>query len=294
MNLAIMCLMALLGCTQDLGVSTIQEIVVEDDPSQVIVDSIIQPDELGALDVMVVLDKSCSMSDDEARIGQGIATLASDIATLTDDYKIGFITTDSTCPTVMAGPFDINNSSLDIAMAPSVLSQYCGNEEGFASFYTHAISDSSFMRDDADLLLFFISDEEEQSAITSQMFYDWVEQFKQSRVVEPVVITTTEDSECESSSTYGYKYVELASLYGKSEIDLCSSGWEVWLSQTSFLMTLRDNITLSQVPIDDSIKVYLNQVETALWTYDDIGNTVYFDFDIENNQLIEVAYKSYL
>lgn len=289
-----MCLLALFGCRQDLGVSTIQEIIVEDDPSQVIVDSIIQPDELGALDVIVVLDKSCSMSDDDARVGQGIATLASDIATLTEDYKIGFITTDSSCPTVMAGPFDINNSSIDIAMAPSVLPQSCGYEEGFASFYAHAMSDSSFMRDDADLLLFFISDEEEQSAITSQMFYDWVEQFKGDNIVEPVVITTTEDSECGSYGTYGYKYVELATLYGKDYIDLCSSGWEVWLSQTSFLMNLRDNINLSQIPIDDSIKVYLNHIETDLWTYDNASNTVYFEFDIENNQLIEVAYKSYL
>ena len=261
------------GCQADYS-------VVERNILEAVSDSFVQANKMGALDILVVLDTSGSMSDNFETVGEGMQSLKSDIELLTDDYRFGFITADPD-RLGLQGPYDRHSTDIDLLMAPSLLPPV-GREEGFASAYMLAQQESEhdFFRDDADLLLFFISDEEEQSAISAQMFYEWLHQFKKDTRVDAVSIVTLEDSACNTGwgDTVGYKYIELSRLFHKSALDICDKEWSVWVSESSFLTMLKDYVALTRQPEDGSIKVYVdgNELRSG-WAYNANDNIVYLD-----------------
>jgi hypothetical protein len=275
-----------LGCQADYS-------VVEKNILEAVSDSFVQANKMGALDILVVLDTSGSMSDNFETVGEGMQSLKSDIELLTDDYRFGFITADPD-RLGLQGPYDRHSTDIDLLMAPSLLPPV-GREEGFASAYTFSQQESehNFFRDEADLLLFLISDEEEQSAISAQMFYDWLHQFKKDSRVDAVSIVTLEDSECNVSygDTIGYKYIELSRLFHKSALDICDKEWSVWVSESSFLTMLKDYVVLTKQPQDGSIKIYVDGEELKRgWAYSENHNTVYLDKIPDYGSYVVVTY----
>ncbi len=160
------------GCSPDYQVTDNSEV-------RVVVDSYIQPQQLEELDVLVVLDTSGSMSDNYADVADGMDLLRGDIESLTLDYRFGYITLDPDNLSYV-GPYDVSSSAIDMLMAPSLLPMTMP-EEGFASSYNFFTlgQEYDFRRPDAALLLFLISDEEEQRDISAQLFYEWMhDEFK--------------------------------------------------------------------------------------------------------------------
>jgi hypothetical protein len=263
----------LCGCQADYS-------VVEKSIVEAVSDSFVQANKMGALDILVVLDTSGSMSDNFDTVGEGMQSLKTDIELLTDDYRFGFITADPD-RLGLQGPYDRHSTDIDLLMAPSLLPPV-GREEGFAAAYMFSQQeiDNDFFRDDADLLLFFISDEEEQSSISAQMFYDWLHQFKKDARVDAVSIVTLEDSECNVGwgDSIGFKYIELSNLFHKNALDICDKEWSIWVSESSFLTMLKDHVVLTNHPQEGSIKVYVDGKElTSGWSYSKNYNTVYLD-----------------
>ena len=129
-------------------------------------------------------------------------------------------------------------------------------------------------------------------SISASIFKEWLHSIAIFDRHDIVSITTLEDdSNCSYSWDIGYKYTELANLYNKDSIDICSDGWEVWLSDSSFLTQLKNYIELSQTPISDSIVVYVNQAVTHDWTYNSDRNIVYLGFTPDYGALVEVGYE---
>ena len=94
--------------------------VVEKSAVEAVSDSFVQANKMGALDILVVLDTSGSMSDNFETVGEGMQSLKSDIELLTDDYRFGFITTDPD-RLGLQGPYDSHSTDIDLLMAPSLL-----------------------------------------------------------------------------------------------------------------------------------------------------------------------------
>lgn len=262
-----------IGCQGDYS-------VVEKNILEAVSDSFVQASKTGSLDILVVLDTSGSMGDNFETVGEGMQTLKSDIELLTDDYRFGFITGDPE-RLGLQGPYDRNSTDIDLLMAPSVL-PYASKEESFAATYMFAQGQDGhlFFRSDADLLIFFISDEEEQSHIGTQMFYDWLHEFKSNARVDSVSIVNLEDSECDVGygNTVGYKYIDLSSMFHKRALDICDKEWSSWVSESSFLTMLKDYLVLTRQPENGSIKVYVDGDELKRgWTYSESHNTVYLD-----------------
>jgi hypothetical protein len=283
-------LFCLLSCTQDYQVSDNQDV-------RVVVDSYVQTDRLEELDVLVVLDTSGSMSDNYDDIADGMDILRSDIESLTLDYRFGYITMDPTNLSYV-GPFDVSSSAIDMLMAPSLLPMTI-LEEGFSATYNFFNSEDglSFRRPEADFLLFLISDEDEQSAITASLFYDWTHsEFKEVNHDTVCVINPDDESQQDSwQNEIGYKYIELSDLYGKGTIDLQSSGWSAWLSDSSYLTQRKDYITLSEHnPILESIIVYIDQNAEYGWTYVKDTNTIHLDVIPDYSSVVEVGYNVYI
>ena len=277
------------GCSPDYLVTDTKEV-------KVVVDSYVQAKQLEELDVLVVLDTSGSMSDNYDEVADGMDILRADIESLTLDYKFGYITMD---PTEIAyvGPYDSSSSSIDMLMAPNLLPNTF-LEEGFASTYTFFDTEEGleFRRPTADFLLFLISDENEQSAISADLFYDWLhEEFKDVNHDVVCVVHPDDGTGSAWGIDIGYKYIELADLYQKDVIDLHSEDWSVWLSDSSYLTKLKDYIALTEAdPILESIIVYVNQEAVYNWSYQEETNTVKLGFTPDYGAVVEVGYNVYV
>lgn len=278
------------GCTPDYHVTDNQEV-------KVVVDSYVQAEQLGELDVLVVLDSSGSMSDNYNEVADGMDILRLDIESLTLDYRFGYITMDPTNLSYV-GPFDSSSSAIDMLMAPSLLPMTT-LEEGFAATYTFFSTEDglAFRRPEADFLLFLISDEDEQSAITANLFYDWMH-IEFQDVSHDVVCVINPDDGVEQDSwqnEIGYKYIELSDMYGKNTVDLQEEDWSSWLSDSSYLTQRIDYIKLSSSsPIVDSIIVYVDQAVVHEWTYIPDTHTVQLGFIPDYGSIVEVGYNVYV
>jgi hypothetical protein len=278
------------ACTGDFQLVDQKEV-------RVVVDSYIQTEQLEELDVLVVLDTSGSMSDNYNDVADGMDILRSDIEDLTLDYKFGYITMD---PSELSytGPYDSSSTAIDMLMAPSLLPMTM-LEEGFGATYTFFTTEEglAFRRPEADFLLFLISDEDEQSAITADLFYDWMhDEFK--GVNHDVVCVVNPDDGSEQNTwqnEIGFKYIDLSDLYGKNVVDLQAEDWSVWLSDSSYLTQTKDYIALSEPePILESLVVYINQEAIHDWRYIESTNIVQLGFIPDYGAVIEVGYNVYV
>ena len=276
----------LVGCTQDIS-------VVPHDETRVIVDSYIQTEKIEEIDVLIALDTSGSMSDNYDDVAAGMEMLRVDIESLTLDYQFGYITMDPNHLNYL-GPYSASSSAIDMLMAPSLLPS-TSLEEGFGATYTFFGTEEglAFRRPEADFLLFLISDEDEQSAITADLFYEWLHNEFQDARHDVVCVVNPDDGTIQSGwqNEIGYKYIELSDLYGKDTVDLQEEDWSAWLSESSYLTELRDSISLSEAePIVDSIVVYVDGEYTRDWEYIEASNTVQLGFVPDYGVLIEVGY----
>ncbi len=280
--------LATIACTPDYQVTDTKEV-------KVVVDSYAQAERLGALDVLVVLDTSGSMTDNYDDVADGMDILRSDIESLTFDYRFGYITMDPGDLSYL-GPYDASTSAIDMLMAPSLLPTTT-LEEGFATTYSFFSSEEiqDFRREVGDFLLFLISDENEQSAISTDLFYDWLhDEFKDVNH-DVVAITQLEGSSCGYTYDIGYKYEDLANLYGKEPIDICEEDWSVWLADSSYLTQRKDSIVLSEPdPIFESIVVYVDNTAIYEWEYIGETNTVQLGFVPDYGSIVEVGYNVYV
>jgi hypothetical protein len=281
----------LAGCSSDIAVTDRKE-------TRVVVDSGRQVDRVGKIDILVVIDTSGSMSDNFSNIGAGMEELRVDIEGLTSEYQFGFITTDGQ-NLGFSGIYNSDSSAIDMLMAPTILPSSVG-EAGFFSTYTFLTSEDGieFIRDESDLLLFLISDEDEQSGISASIFSEWLYSVALSARHDVVSITQTEDSLCLSaprSPEIGYKYIEIANIYGKSAIDICGDEWSVWLSESSFLTQRINSISLSDPsPVISSIVAYIDGEQTDRWEYSEGSNSVIFNFIPDYGSYMEVGYDVFI
>ena len=284
-----------MGCQNDyiLATEVVEEVAAPE--TEVVVDSLIQPEEVVQLDVLIVVDTSGSMSNNYDQVSRGVEILRGDIELITLDYRIGFINSSLKEP-YFSGPFDVYSSAIDFLLAPWLLA----NDSAETAFYgtylfaTTTEEGEDFFRDSSAKLLIFVSDEDEQSSLTAQVFHEWLKDYFVEAQRDIVTIVTLETSECESGwgQTIGEKYSELSAYYGKTAIDICSD-WELALADSSFLTGPKDYIELTQTPIEESIKVYIDHVATEEWYYLPETNVVYLDFVPIEGQLVEIAYVIY-
>jgi len=285
-------LIATLSCGGDYAIHKEVIEVIDPPPTNVVVDSLIQATMPEQLDVIMVLDTSCSMSNDFKNVSVGLEILRGDIEAITMDYRIGFINTSFVSP-YFQGPIDSNSDIMDLFMAPYALGSD-NIEAGFSSYYSFSSTEEAddFFRDSADKLIIFVSDENEQSAITAAAMYSWLAK-KYGNVQHDVVsIVQVENGMCGSNYSLGEKYTELVLYYGKTPIDICSD-WTAWLGESTFLFKSIDYINLTKTPIEESLIVYINEVEIEEWYYIEKTNTVYLDNPPNPGDLVEVGYVTY-
>ena len=277
-------------CAQDIGVVTnVEEVII---PNQVVVEYIVQPIKPESLDVLAIVDTSCSMSDNFDELSAGLEILKDDILLLTDDFNISFINS-SLNGTYFVGPYDDSSDAIDLLLAPYVLSRD-NTEVAFQSLYQFVgMPEAAYaLRPNADKLFIFISDEEEQSPLPVEIFKEWLMSYNEGIQHDIVAITITEASSCtHTTADLGLRYNELSNYYGKNYIDICSD-WTTALADSSFIVNLKDYMNLKYAPLEETIVVSIDGEETSEWYYLASSNTVYFDFELVEGSVITVGYNT--
>lgn len=279
-----------LSCSPDYGMQF--EVIQEIQPTTVVVDSFIQRSPPEQLDILIILDTSGSMNDNYENVSAGVELLRTDIEKLTSDYRIGYINSSLREP-YFAGPYDQNSLEIEILLAPYIIASDM-SEESFAAMYeftTQTDEGINFFRENSDKLFIFVSDEDEQSSIPTNVFYDWLFSNFPDVQQDVVTIVLTEDSSCDSaySSYIGVKYIELSAMYYKDAVDLCSD-WSLWLTDSTFLVGMISEFALTNLPVVESLVVYQNGTEIYAWRYDSTANMIILNSEPSPGDLIEVGY----
>jgi hypothetical protein len=293
----------MMTCVTDYSVITNPDIIVQDTSekreTKVVVEHFVQPDKPENLDVLFVIDTSCSMSDNFENVSIGLDLLRDDIETLTYDYQIGMINS-SLQQQYFVGPFDTDSTAVDIFMGPYFLGRD-PREEPFTSLYqfTTTPEGQEFLRPDVDKLYIFVSDETEQSIIPVTMFKEWMDDYH-SEVQHDVVVIGISDASSEECKQFFYlaegaenRFLVFANYYNKNIIDICGD-FQLALADSSFLLNPITYKNLGETPIEDSIVVYKDGEVQQDWYYLQTTNTVYFEFEIEPNSIIKIGYNTYI
>lgn len=293
----------MMTCVADYSVITNPDVIVRDTSeireTKVVVEHFVQPDKPENLDVLFVIDTSCSMSDNFENVSIGLDLLRDDIETLTYDYQIAMINS-SLIEDYYVGPFDTDSTAVDIFMGPYFLGRDV-REEPFTSLYqfTTTPEGQEFLRPNVDKLYIFVSDEAEQSVIPVTMFKDWMDDYH-SEVQHDVVVIGISDASSDECRQFFYldeddenRFLIFANYYNKNIIDICGD-FQLALADSSFLLNPITYKNLGETPIEDSIVVYKDGVIQQDWYYLNTTNTVYFEFEIEPSSIVKIGYNSYL
>ena len=279
----------------------VEEIVVEDtayDFSDIWVDSFIQVAALDGVDIFWVIDPSGSMSDEQPQIMNGITQMMSSLPEvgwrlmiLPSDFR--FVDDLTTFPIVPGDTL----SDVEGMYSAHVNGAY---EAGFDALYEYIMLNpysSTWLRNDASLLIVFVSDEEEQSREHFDNLYQfigWASSYRQNVFVASIVNVEQTESVCENPpvvNNIGHDYMEVTNYFSGNIIDICSTDWASGVAQASTQITPYEHIDLSHRPLDPAwIYVYIDGTRSHDWYYEPSENRIYFTVIPSANSLVEVAY----
>ena len=260
------------------------------------VDSVVQPAMSNGIDIIWVIDPSGSMTDDRPRILAGINAMM-DALPLNVAWRLSIIPADhhraSTTSEFPLLPGDGPTEAQQMYSA----AVYGFFEKGFESVYNYITQNpfsASWMRDDAALLVVFVSDEDDQSDMypTALDFSLWYEGLRDGVYLATINHLDPATSLCNLRTVdIGHRYMEAANYFNGQIIDICSSDWSAGVQDAAAQVQPYTSMQLSQEPVyDDQIFVFVDGAVWTHWLYDVTSNEVKFTVVPPEASLIEVAY----
>ena len=265
----------------------------------------VQPD-VGAVDVLWVVDNSCSMSDIVAHLGDRFDSFLTSFTSLDIDYQIAVVSTDmdqaghqglfqGTDKIITASDPDPRGA---FRQATDLGSSGSGAEKGMDAAYAAMTSplidneNAGLIREDAVFAVVVISDEDDSSDISDSRFISWLDGFKPDPAhtsMSAVVGDSGGFFGCTSSgfppvtAQPGTRYINAQKATGGTFQSICDDDFDQVLSYLAY----GTSGLLFEFPLDreprslSGIKVEVDGVEvprnfTRGWYYDSASNSVRF------------------
>lgn len=260
------------------------------------VDSFQQPKISNGVDIIWVIDGSGSMSDDYQQILQGISDMMSSLPLLNWRLMITSMTPGQQT-SLTSFPLLPGDGYQDAIQMFSI--NVVGNgESGLESLYRFIETNpwaSQWMREDAALLIVFVSDEDDLSLVQFPVvstFSSWLDSIREEVYVASIVNLHPDDSDCNNyTHVVGQRYIDLTHLYGGQIVDICSENWSQGVADASTQLQLREWLDLSKIPLNEQqIYVFVNGSPFHDWEYNATENRIYFLTVPEEESLVEIAY----
>ena len=260
---------------------------------EVWIDSFEQPDSTDGVDILIVIDTSCSMSDNETQLLAGVEAFMDNLPEA--DWRLNMI---STSPDKVLAeqqfPLVTGDDIIDAQEMYDNMSRGT-REEGFNAAQDYILSNpyaQTWMRWDAALLIVFVSDEEEQSDMSVDDFTDWLNGYRSSVFMSSIINLDPKKSLCNVASyNTGYRYEEATLMYSGVVMDICSKDWTDGVRDASDSIDPISEWGLTYVPIKESVVVFVDGVPFVDWGYDTIENKVYFTVLPDGGSLVEIGYR---
>ena len=243
-------------------------------------------EETKQLDVVWIIDNSGSMSDEQTALGINFSAFIDDFILKDIDFKMAITTTDTSSESKKGKMVAGSDVKLTSAMAQTDPIQFKADfknlikvgtsgsgfekglaaSEGFMEKYSN-----SFVRPDAYLAVVVVSDEEDQSPKAVAEYTDYLKTFKASaglvKVYSVVDVNNTNVGQG-GISTGSERYKEASNRTAGLIANIRDDFYNVLTEMGESIINLLDSFALANAPVDGSLRVYVNSVETTSFTYD--------------------------
>ena len=260
-------------------------------------------------DILWIIDNSGSMRTFQTRLSANMSNFMSYInATGNVNFRMGFITTDDhrlVAPYIDNNTHNVNVRAADIVDSIGIGGS--GTEKGLQEAHQALqffVAQGEFLREDANLIMIFVSDEYDHSPMTTS---DYINRYLSVRPIDKIkayAVIGDPPSGCESTNgmwganaQFGSHYYDVAMWFGGNWYSICEYDWSTNMTNLAQDITIKSAFELDEPdPIVDTIEVYVNgQLITSGWGYDSVNNWVKFD---SNNiptggQTIRIEYATY-
>lgn len=263
------------------------------------VDSFTQYATVDGVDILWIIDTSGSMYRYDDELMAGIEVMLG--ALPASGWRLAMLSNDPAQASIEAQfPLVPGDDIVDATDMYSAMGRG-GREEGFDAAYEYITNNSyasTWMRNDAALLIVFVSDEEEQSdqhMIDVSDFTNWYGGLRGGSVfLSSIVNVDAADSICTptpSTINIGYRYMEATNYFGGITVDICDSDWSAGVTDASNSIDPYEYLELTHVTTnEDTMRVFINGVLNWDWYYQSSDNTVYFTVIPDAHDHVEIAY----
>ena len=300
-------LLTLTGCVTDYSIHAPKEyveVIVEvevpvDDgwSGEVWVDHFYQSATMNGIDILWVIDRSGSMNIHNTRLLAGIESMLNVLNSLppTTQWRLAMMAADAN-KSINETQFPLTYGA-DIVDATDMFNAVIvgGYEEGFDASYEYIINNpysSTWMRNDAALLIVFVSDEPEQSSGFSNAidYTGWLQSLGRPQTyVASIVNLKPADSLCNGGMTnVGTDYIDAANIMGGVVVDICSEDWSPGVTDATNQLEPVLEWPLTHTPIPESIAVFVDGIpyDSTLWYYEPSINSVIFSETDSSGEII--------
>jgi len=306
-------MVALAGCVTDYAIVAPGEIIYietevevevevekEVPAGEVWVDSFDQPMSSNGVDIIWVIDQSCSMHDDSARIVNGIEAMLNALPPY--GWRLNIISSDPNKALYYREfPLVPGDTLADAKyLFNKVASVYAPGESGLSAAYDYIAFNPEaayWMRPDAALLVVFVSDEDDGSTTDFPAvvpnFTTWYSSLRPSgsTFVASIVHLIPDESLCNASPTWaGERYIEAANYYNGTVVDICSEDWASGVTDATTQINPYEEWELTYLPHPGTIRVFIDGAIDGNWHYDSPSNKVMFDVIPPPTSFVEMGY----
>jgi len=288
-----MLLLLCLSCTSDYSVITKEVIQVIEEHGDVWVDSFEQPEYTDGIDILWIIDRSCSMSNDDPKLIVGVEAMINNLPT--NNWRLSMIPMDvdyavtwEVFPLIPGDDVDDAQDMLD-----DLPFNTSGVEQGFDTVESYLLDNEyadTWMRRGAGLLVVFVSDEDDQSTLDWDDFVYWLEDERNTIFVASIINIDTSKYCTAPASSIGENYEEATNYFNGVIIDICSDDWSQGVKDAAIEVDLIEVVELSKIPEEDSIKTFVDGQEYFNWYYYSSDNTVRFTTVPDYGTLVEIVY----
>ena len=271
------------------------EIPTDPENAEVWVDSFTQPTSVDGVDILWVIDTSGSMHHLQDELLDGIDAMLNNLPP--QGWRLAMMS-NSPDKSVQEQQFPLVPGDDVIDAEHMYSAMHVGHhEKGFEAAYEYIINNpyaSTWMRQDAALLVVFVSDEEEQSNSqfsAVQDFISWYSALRTSVFLASIVNLEPALSLCNSNNiNTGDRYIEATNHFGGVIVDICTDDWSTGVTDASVQIEPFEEWPLTHIPIAATIRVFIDTQVNSDWTYDAADNKVVFTVMPPGGSLVEIGY----
>jgi hypothetical protein len=256
------------------------------------VDSFTQAGAYESIDILWVIDRSCSMNDNDMEVVAGVEAMMNSLSPDVN-WRLQMITT-GLQPQPNTFPLTQGSTSKDaLYMLAGLPSDH--QEQGFSAVQEYIEYDpyaQTWLRPYAALLVVFVSDEEEQSKMSAADFAAWYQYQRGSVYLSSIVNVEVANSVCQylHDANVGSKYMDAAKHFNGNIIDICSTDWSAGVEEATQRLEPLEEWPLTHIPSLETIVVFIDGLPDYGWEYEEEMNMIYFDTAPPEAALVEISY----